>query len=41
VIKEAHLLKEKCMKQETASKNIKNPLKSSTENKEIEEQVNG
>jgi len=37
VQKEANLVKQKCMTQETAAQNIKNQLKSSIENKKIEE----
>jgi hypothetical protein len=35
--KEANLIKQKCMTQETAAQDIKNQLKSSTENEKIEE----
>jgi hypothetical protein len=35
--KEAHLIKQKCVTQETAAQTIKNQLKSSIENENIEE----
>jgi hypothetical protein len=35
--KEANLIKQKCMTQETAAQNVKNQLKSSIENEKIEE----